>query len=282
RRQRQMCIRDRHRAARMIVNEHAGRFPPDVAVLQRLPGIGRYTAGAILSLAFGQRAAVLDGNVRRVLCRLYDIAADPREAAVETQLWQLATALVETVAEEEAGPLNEALMELGSLICTPRQPACAACPVAHLCLAHAHGVEAERPIKRSRGRPPHYPAVAAVIRDAQGACLLIRRPVGGLLGGLWGFPGGVLEAGEAPVVGLRRTVLEQVGIEVVPDAEIARIEHAYSHFRITLHAWQCRIVAGEPQPLRCAAVHWATAAEWDKLAFPATDSRIIQALTARV
>jgi len=269
-----------HQAARQVMALYGGELPADRTALLALPGIGRYTAGAILSLAFGRRAAVLDGNVRRVLCRLYDIAADPRETAVEEQLWQLATALVEAVADDEAGPLNEALMELGALICTPRQPACATCPVADLCLAHARGVEAERPVARSRPQLPHHTAVAGVIADGEGALLLIRRPARGLLGGLWGFPGGVLQEDETPEAGLRRTIREQIGVEVRPGAAVARIEHAYTHFRLTLYAFRCQIVAGQAQPLRCAAVRWATADEWRDLAFPATDARIIRALAA--
>lgn len=269
-----------HQAARQVMARYGGELPADRAALLALPGIGRYTAGAILSLAFGRRAAVLDSNVRRVLCRLYDVTTDPREAATEAQLWQIATALVEAVAEEEAGPLNEALMELGSLICTPRQPACATCPVAHLCLARARGVAAERPVPRGRPRPPHHTAVAGVIADDDGAYLLIRRLPRGLLGGLWGFPGGVLQEGETPETGIGRTVHEQIGVEVRSAALVTRIEHTYTHFRITLLAFRCQIVAGQPQPLRCAAVRWARADEWGELAFPAADARILRALAA--
>lgn len=270
-----------HQAARQVMAQYGGELPADQRALLSLPGIGRYTAGAILSLAFGQRAAVLDGNVRRVLCRLYDIASDPKETATEAQLWQLATALVEAVAEREAGPLNEALMELGSLICTPRKPDCAACPVADLCLARARGVEAERPVMRPRPQLPHHTAVAGIIQDADGAYLLIRRPATGLLGGLWGFPGGVLAEGEPLDAGLRRTIREQIGVEVLPDAAIGRIEHAYTHFRVTLHAFRCRLIAGQPEPLQCAAVRWVAPAEWNHLAFPVTDGRIIRMLASQ-
>ncbi|MGC8781109.1 MAG: A/G-specific adenine glycosylase [Anaerolineae bacterium] len=268
-----------HRAARQVMARHGGELPAERQALLALPGIGPYTAGAILSLAFGQRAAVLDGNVRRVLCRIYDVATDPTEAATEAQLWQIAETLVAAVAESAAGPLNEALMELGSLICTPRRPACSTCPVTHLCLAHARGVETERPVARPRARPPHHTAVAGIIQDDGGACLLIRRPARGLLGGLWGFPGGVLNEGEVLEAGICRTIREQIGIEVLPEAAVGRIEHAYTHFRITLHVFRCQIVAGQPQPLQCAAVRWTTPDEWRDLAFPVTDSRIIRTLT---
>jgi len=270
--------RNLHRMAQEIVARHRGTIPSEKKALLALPGIGRYTAGAILSLAFGQREPVLDGNVRRVLCRVYDIADDPTEAATERHLWQLATGLVMAAPEDAAGDLNEGLMELGALICTSGQPDCTACPIITMCLAHARGVEAERPVKRPMARPPHYDAAAAVILDDAGQYLLIKRPAPGLLGGLWGFPGGMLQEGEVVAEGFARTVREQIGLEVAPGDTIARIRHAYTHFRITLHAYRCRIIAGEPQPLRCAAIRWVAAGELSSYALPVTDAKIARVL----
>ncbi len=272
--------RNVHRMAQQVMAQHHGQIPGDRRALLALPGIGRYTAGAILSLAFGQAEPVLDGNVRRVVCRMCDIAGDPAEAATEKQLWEIATALVGAAPDGMAGDLNEALMELGALICTPGRPDCAACPIAALCLAHGRGVETERPAIRPRARSPHYTTVAGVVQDAAGAYLLIQRPAAGLLGGLWGFPGGTLQAGEALDAGICRTIREQIGIEVIPGERVTRIEHAYTHFRITLHAFRCQLTAGEPRPLRCAAVRWVMPSELRGLAFPVTDARIILALEA--
>jgi A/G-specific adenine glycosylase len=270
--------RNLHRMAQEIMAHHDGQIPADRATLLALPGIGRYTAGAILSLAFGQREPAVDGNVRRVLCRVYDIADDPTETATERRLWEIATALVNTAPAGAAGDLNEALMELGALLCTPTKPDCAACPISAICLAHARGVEAERPVLRPRSRTPHYDAVAAVIRGQTGEYLLIQRPPSGLLGGLWGFPGGVLrqptQREDALSAGLRQAVQEQVGIEIAQGAEIARIKHAYTHFRITLHAFYCQITAGQPQPLGCTTVRWVAARELMDFAFPVTDAKI--------
>jgi A/G-specific adenine glycosylase len=213
-----------------------------------------------------------------VLCRVYDIADDPIEAAAERQLWQLATELVTVAPENAAGDLNEGLMELGALICTPSQPDCAACPIAGVCLAHARGVETERPVKQPRTRPPHYDAVAAIVPDEMSRYLLIQRPAAGLLGGLWGFPGGVLQEGEVIDEGFARTVREQIGVDVAPGDQIATIRHAYTHFRITLHACRCQIIAGEPQPLRCTAVRWVTTGELTGYPLPVTDAKIVQTL----
>lgn len=271
--------RNLHRMAREVMARHAGCIPADRQALLALPGIGRYTAGAILSLAFGQREPILDGNVRRVLCRVYDIATDPRANATQRQLWDIAAALVMAAPDDRAGDLNEALMELGALICTPGRPACPTCPLASSCLAHDRGVEAARPASSPRKPTPHYTTVAGIIQNAAGAYLLIRRPAAGLLGGLWGFPGGTLQEGETVEAGARRTIAAQIGIAVQPGAPVTRLAHAYTHFRITLHALRCTYVEGQPQPLGCEAVRWVGQDEWSRLAFPAADARIIGMLT---
>ncbi|HSN77657.1 MAG TPA: A/G-specific adenine glycosylase, partial [Anaerolineae bacterium] len=127
--------RNLHEAARVVVERHEGRLPAERRALLALPGIGRYTAGAILSIAFGQRAAVLDGNVKRVLARLYDVAGEVGKSATETCLWHLAESVVEAVEPQQAGPLNEALMDLGATVCLPQRPRCLLCPLYASCLA---------------------------------------------------------------------------------------------------------------------------------------------------
>ncbi len=271
--------RNLHRAAQEMVQRHDGRIPAEKTALLALPGIGRYTAGAILSLAFGQAEPVLDGNVRRVLCRAYDISADPQARETVEMLWNLATALVESVGfVGAAGDLNEAIMELGALICTARRPACAACPLAEVCLAYERKTVAERPARRSKTPLPHFDVVAGVICDERGRFLLIQRPLSGLLGGLWGFPGGKREGSESLHAGLVRTIRGQVGIAVTPGNAITRIAHAYTHFRITLHAFRCEATGGDAQPLQCAAIAWVAPAEFSQHAFPVTDRKVIEVL----
>lgn len=272
--------RNLHLAALHIVQRHNGALPADRQSLRALPGIGRYTAGAILSLAFGQAEPVLDGNVRRVLCRLHDIGEDPRAPAVERSLWELAAALVETAPPGHAGDLNEALMELGALICTPAAPSCPTCPLRAHCLALARDTVALRPRRPQRSLAPHHDVIAGAIRDGQGRYLIVRRPEHGLLGGLWGFPGGELRPDETLADGLARTVPEQTGIEVHPGTALARIKHAYTHFRITLHVLTGELLAGEARPLRCAEVRWAPLETLAGHAFPVTDRKIVIALEA--
>jgi A/G-specific adenine glycosylase len=268
-------------AAREIVARHGGEIPADREALLRLPGVGRYTAGAILSLAFGKAEPILDGNVRRVLCRVDDIADEPKAPATERRLWERADALVKTAPAGKAGDLNEALMELGALVCTPGKPDCAACPLAKWCLAHAHGVEAERPVKAVRKQTSHYDVTAALIQDPGGSFLIVRRPAEGLLGGLWGFPGSAAGDCNALVTGsdalatcLTDALRETLGIRVEVGEALPAIRHAYTHFRITLHPFRCREVSGEAQALGYREVRWVSAAGLASYAFPVTDRKI--------
>ncbi|OQA43222.1 MAG: putative A/G-specific adenine glycosylase YfhQ [Chloroflexi bacterium ADurb.Bin325] len=268
--------RNLHRAAQLIVARHGGQLPRDRAALRALPGIGRYTAGAILSLAYGQPEPALDGNVRRVLCRLCDVAEDPRQPAVEARLWEVAGALAAAAPPGRAGDLNEALMELGALVCTPGVPACDACPLAEQCRARRRGVQAERPVRAARPSTPHYDMTAAVIADTSGRLLIVRRPDAGLLGGLWGFPGGAAQPDEPLPAAVERNVREQVGVAVAAGARLARVKHAYTHFRITLHAFACAWTGGAPACATCADARWVAAGELADYAFPATDRKIAE------
>ena len=234
--------RNLHRTARILRREHGGCFPRRAAELQQLPGIGRYTAGAIASIAFGEAAPALDGNVMRVYTRLEDLDGDITRGATQRQLWALAQ---ERLPPARAGAWNQALMELGRRICTPRKPDCPRCPLQAQCLARARGTQAQRPRRRPRGARPHYDVVAALARNAQGEYLLQRRPREGLLGGLWSLPGGRVEAADASLEdALRRTVRETLALEVQVGAALAPVEQGFTHFRITLHAWQCELVSG--------------------------------------
>jgi A/G-specific adenine glycosylase len=281
--------RNLHRAAQQIATQHGGQIPADRAALLALPGIGRYTAGAILSLAFGKAEPVLDGNVKRVLCRLFDIADDPRETGTEKRLWEWATALVRDAPAGATGDLNEALMELGALVCIPAAPDCPVCPLADFCLAHARGVERERPVKVIKARTPHYDVTAAVIADEAGRYLIVQRPPQGLLGGLWGFPGsaaGECDSGVPALSGasspladcLAAALRDSLGIEVAVGAALQSIRHAYTHFCITLHPFRCRLLRGAPQDGRYVAFRWASPAELGNYAFPVTDREIIRSL----
>jgi A/G-specific adenine glycosylase len=266
--------RNLRRAARQVMEDHNGQLPADRDALLALPGIGLYTVGAILSLAFGQDAAVLDGNVRRVLSRLFAVDGDPRSAATRRRLWDLAEALL---PPGQAGPFNEGLMDLGATICTARDPRCAECPLSEACQGVQAGSPEKYPARVQRRPLPHYDVAAGVIwRGAQ--LLISKRHTDDLLGGLWELPGGRLEDGETLQECLVREVREELGIEISVGTLMMAIRHAYTHFRVTLHVFQCRYLSGEPQALDCADWRWVRPDELDDFAFPAADRRILATL----
>jgi A/G-specific adenine glycosylase len=268
--------RNLHRAAHKVVAEFGGQLPDTVEELSRLPGIGRYTAGAIASLAFGRDAPVVDGNVKRVLCRLDAIRGDVRQPKIQNLLWNLAEA---NLPKGKAGRWNEAMMELGATICTPRSPQCNACPLAQVCRARALGVQDKLPARAASQRTPHYDVTAAVIRK-RGRVLIAQRPLGGMLGGLWEFPGGKKKRGESLEECLRREIREELGVVIEVGQRVTQVQHAYTHFRITLHAFECRHVRGRPRALQVADWRWVTLDGLDLFAFAVTDRKIIKALRA--
>jgi A/G-specific adenine glycosylase len=245
--------RNLHRAAQVVQAEYAGRLPGDQAALRRLPGIGRYTAAAIASIAFGQDTPALDGNIRRVLSRLFEVRQPARSPAAERRLWDLAAANLPT---GQAGAYNQALMDLGATVCTPRDPDCTYCPLAGLCQAYAQGVQAELPVVVPRPAIPHYTVAAAVIQR-DGHVLIAQRPEGGLLGGLWEFPGGKVQPGESLPGALQREIREELGVEIGVGEALGVYRHAFTHFRVTLHAFRCRLLAGEPRNLEHTGLRWA-------------------------
>ncbi len=270
--------RNLHRAAQSVVVDFGGRFPDTVEGLQKLPGIGRYTAGAVASIAYDQRAPLLDGNVIRVFARLIDLDEDVTQASTQARLWSLAE---EWLPEQRAGDYNQSLMELGRVVCKPRDPLCAACPIQVHCLAYAQGTQRERPVKRAKAPTPHYDVTAGMIWDAAGRLLIAQRPLDGLLGGLWEFPGGKQEAGESLEDCLRRELREELAIEVDVGEQFAVVHHGFTHFRITLHAFTCTYVSGEPQALGVRAWAWVTPDELDAYSFGKADRQVIDALRSR-
>jgi A/G-specific adenine glycosylase len=266
--------RNLRRAAQQVMAEWGGKLPDTVQELSKLPGIGRYTAGAIASIAFGRDAAVVDGNVRRVLCRVYAIHGDARQPKAQKRLWALAEA---NLPQGKAGRWNEAMMELGATICTPRLPRCDECPFVRVCRAYALSIQEKLPERATQKRVPHYDVTAAIIRK-RGRVLIAQRPLDGMLGGLWEFPGGKRERGESLPECLQREIKEELGIEIKVGRPVTQVEHAYTHFRITLHAFECRHVSGRPHTLQVADWRWVALDELDDFAFAATDRKIIRAL----
>ena len=246
--------RNLHRAAQIVLRSLGGMLPADLRSLVNLPGIGRYTAGAIASMAFGLDEATLDGNVRRVLARVFDVDIPARSPAGERLLWELAAA---HLPPGRAGDYNQSLMDLGASVCLPRAPDCSRCPLADICQARRHGVQEQRPVIQPKSAVPHHTVSAAVIvRD--GKVLIAQRPSTGLLGGLWEFPGGKLEPGEDLHACLQREISEELGVPVAVKHQLGEYRHAYTHFRVTVHAFFCDLGQdAQPTPLQVDDLQWA-------------------------
>ena len=241
--------RNLHRAAREIVERHGGRFPRTAAALAGLPGIGRSTAAAIAAFAYGERAAILDGNVKRVLARRFGVSGFPGEKAVEGRLWALADRLL---PERGIETYTQALMDLGATVCTRVRPACEACPVARACLARRRGLVEKIPAPRPARPLPVRRAVWLLLAH-RGRLLLMRRPAEGVWGGLWTFP----EPEGADLAGYCRRAL---GCEVEPPRPLPGLVHGFTHFRLEITPVLCEVrVPGTPPGGRWATLRSAGA-----------------------
>jgi len=246
--------RNLHRAAQQIMSKFNGQLPRTVEDLKSLPGIGAYTAGAIASIAFGEDVPAVDANVRRVLARYFNVSLPARSTRGEGQLWQLAQA---HLPPGQAGDYNQALMDLGALICTPKNPLCSQCPISDGCKARLYGLQDQRPVILPKKSIPYLMVTAAVIQR-DGLVLLAQRPPDGLLGGLWEFPGGTLEKNDIDLVScLRREINEELGVEINIMKPYGRYRHAYSHFKITLYAFLCTLLPdNDPKPMEGQTLAW--------------------------
>jgi len=246
--------RNLHRAAHLVVAEHGGMLPSDLKDLQRLPGIGRYTAAAIASIAFDQDEPALDGNIRRVLARVFEVREPARSPKGEKQLWKLAA---DYLPAGKAGAYNQAMMDLGAIVCTPKAPSCEICPLAAICAAFELGAQEELPIAQPKKKIPHHLVTAAVIQR-NGYVLIAQRPSQGLLGSMWEFPGGKLQPGEDLTSCLQREIQEELAANILVGEQLGVFRHAYTHFRITLHAFYCTLLTGEPQNLEHTELAWVS------------------------
>jgi len=264
--------RNIHAAARMIMEKFDGRIPDNLEEIKSLPGIGLYTAGAILSIAYGQALPAVDDNVRRILFRLFAIRKPMDDAQVKKQLQQLATSLIPA---KHPGDFNQALMDLGATVCKAKNPDCSRCPVANLCQARLHDLQSVLPITRKAPAIPRRLAAAAVIRNSKGMLLVVQRPTSGLLASLWKLPGGFVETGENIESSLRRSVKEELGISIRTGKQLPSVNHTYTHFRITLQAYECRLLKGIPKPLGCQNWQWASQTDLRKLPLSKIDRMIM-------
>ena len=267
--------RNLHRAARYIVTHLHGKIPQTAEALREIPGIGPYTAAALASIAFNEAAAVVDGNVTRVLARLLLIKESPRDQQVRNQLQAEARRLIDVHAPAE---FNQAMMELGATLCTPKKPKCLLCPVSGYCRALQELQDpSSLPAKMPRKTLPHYQIAVGVIWD-DGYVFIDRRPEDGLLGGMWEFPGGKIENGESPQEAVKREIKEELQLEVEVGDYYMEVQHAYTHFKITLQVYHCMYKGGEPILNAATDWRWVKPEELKYYAFATANKKIIQRL----
>ncbi len=265
-----------HAAAREVEARWGGALPDDPAAVRALPGIGRYTAGAILSIAFARREPVLDGNVIRVLTRLHALDGDPRAPALQVRLWALAG---ELVSDGDPGEVNQALMELGAMVCAPRRPACLVCPLARDCAAHRAGDEERYPSPTKPTRVVAVEQVAVALLRGE-RVLLARRPPAGLWGGLFELPSGEPRAGEPLPDAARRIARERVGLAVAEAAPLTRFTHVLTHRKMAFHAFVAP-ARGKVRRAGYDAHTWATVEEAGALGTSRATARMLAALAER-
>jgi A/G-specific adenine glycosylase len=235
--------RNLHRAAQIVLDHFHGKIPDILKDLLSLPGIGRSTAGAILSFAFNKEAPILDGNAQRVLSRLFAVSSHPGGGKPEDFLWQISESLI---PKGFSNPFNQALMDLGSMVCTPTEPQCFRCPLHHFCKGRASGNPERFPAKKAKRNTPHVKSVSAVIIK-DGKVLLNQRPAAGLLGGLWEFPNWKIEEKGwlRPKLRLRNQVQKEMGMKTKVEEPIGTFKQTFSHFKLTLHVYDCQPIHGK-------------------------------------
>lgn len=266
--------RNMHRSAMIILEEHAGKFPDSWEMLRELPGVGDYIASAVLSIAFNQPYAVLDGNVKRVLARFYEISEPVNKSSSYKTFKGVADGLLD---RRHPGLFNQALMELGALVCKPKNPDCRHCPVHSRCRANQAGHVGQFPKRIQKPKTPlHNIAVGVVYKNNH--MLITRRKPEGLLGGLWEFPGGKIGEHERPEQACAREIKEEVNLRVAITGHVAQVKHAYTHFKIIMEVFSCRYVSGDVKLNGPVDFRWITLKEIDQYPFPKANHKFIPAL----
>jgi A/G-specific adenine glycosylase len=257
-------------AARTICQRFGGKLPGRYEDLISLPGLGPYTAAAVSSMAFGQAWPVLDANIRRVLMRLAGLKGEANQSRDKI----LRSFLSTFFPPRRAGEFNQAMMELGALVCRPRNPLCLRCPVQDFCLAFKRGEQELIPSSRAR-RTERIETVVAIIKE-NAKYLIQRRPARGLLAGLWEFPGGKRKAGETLKAALGREVREELGAEVEKEKLLLKVNHSYTRFQVALHAYECSL-RKRPRPGK-RALRWVSLRSLRNYPFPSGNAKIINYL----
>jgi A/G-specific adenine glycosylase len=266
--------RNLHRAAKQVVERHQGKIPGTRENFRKLPGVGPYTAAAVLSIARGIPIPAVDGNVMRVYTRFRAIKGDIRKTTTRNLIYK---ELEHIIPRGVPGDFNQALMELGAGVCTPKNPKCSSCPLNNACTAYTAGAIEAYPYKSPLKNVPEYKvSIGIVIKGRK--FYIQRRPSGGHLGGLWEFPGGKSKEGEIPGETLARECKEELGTDIKIIKKLAVVRHGYSHFKIVMSAFMCRLRGEEVRPRPGIAFRWITIDELENYPFPGANHKLFPAL----
>jgi len=266
--------RNLHRAAGIIINHHHGILPDGWDNFRKLPGVGDYIAAAVLSIAFEKPYAVVDGNVKRVLARLL-LEEAPVNKSTSTKIFKEAADRL--LSDKDPGIFNQAMMELGAMVCKPQQPLCSACPIQRMCLAYTTGRVGEYPKKLKRSPTPQFNiAVGVVFKN--GRVLITRRKPEGLLGGLWEFPGGKIQNNEKAQDACIREIKEETNLSAGVDTRLCRIKHAYTHFKIVMDVFCCSYISGKVKLNGPVDHRWIKLDELDDYPFPKANHKFFPEL----
>ena len=270
--------RNLHKAAQQVVAVHAGVLPTTYTELQTLPGIGPYAAAAIASIAYAVPVPVVDGNVLRVFARFWGLETDIRLPRIRQEIFDR---LMPVIATQTPSMFNQAIMELGALVCTPKKPQCARCPLQPHCVAYATDQTETLPVKAKAKPVPHYVIGVGLVRY-QGQILIAKRKESGMLGGLWELPGGKQHADESIDATVAREILEETGLSVTVVKPLCVIKHAYTHFKITMHTYLCEAPHDGAVANSSTEVRWVSPDDLKKYAFPTATYKVFGAIDGLV
>lgn len=246
--------------------------------LRGVPGVGAYTFAAVGSIVFGEPLPVVDGNVRRVMSRVLALKQPPERKSSDLRI---RLELADWISRRSPAAFNQAMMELGSTLCSPRLPQCRACPLSAWCGGYQQGRPEAFPVRPPTKIRPHREIAAAVIRRKDGRILIAQRPADGLLPNLWEFPGGKRQRGETLRECCAREIQEELSIGIAVGRKLERVEHAYSHFSVTLHFFECRHTTGRPRARGCQAFRWTPPKELVRYPFPRANWALVSRLSGR-
>lgn len=266
--------RNLHRAAQQVVREHDGVVPADADAFASLPGAGSYMTAAVQSIAFNTPLAAVDGNVKRVIARLFalPLSIDKREGARAVQ-----ARADELLDRDDPGTFNQAVMELGALVCRPSNPLCDECPLRDDCAALSRGIPDAFPVRDARREVPHQKIAVGVVSDGD-RVLITRRAEKGMLGGLWEFPGGKVQSGERPAYACAREIEEETSLKVEVGEKITRVKHVYTHLAVEIDVFRCQYLGGDVVLDGPTDYRWITLDETGAYAFPKANHKFLPAI----